>query len=96
MPIAARSAARKLPLLQSLRNHFLRGLPDLLGIVLDPSRLRIDLLVLLLRDRHDLAGCVKHAEARAGCALIDCADVVSHGGYGNGGCGMGKEQMRSW
>ena len=41
---------------------------------------------------HGLAGCVKHAEAGAGRALIDCADVVGHGGYGNGGRGMGQSK----
>ena len=65
--------------LQSLRNDVLGGPPDLLGIMLDPSRLGIDLLMLFLRGSDNLAGSVEHAEARAGCSLIDRADVVGHG-----------------
>ena len=82
----------KFALLERLRNHILRGLPDFLGIVLHPPRLRINLLVLLLRRRYGLAGCVKHTEARAGRTLIDCPDVVGHAGYGNGGRGPGAKQ----
>ena len=74
----------KLALLQRLRNHILRGLPDFFGIVLDPPRLRIDLLMLFLRSGYGFAGGVKHAEAGAGRSLIDCADVLSHGGHGTG------------
>jgi len=34
---------------ERLLHHLLRALPDLVGVVLDPARLRVDLLVLLLR-----------------------------------------------
>jgi hypothetical protein len=62
--------------------------------MLDPSGLRIDLLVLFLRDRYGFAGYVKHAEAGAGCSLIDGADVVDHGGYGNGGWRCAQRILR--
>ena len=46
--------------------------------------------VLFLCSCYGLPGRVEHAEARAGRALIDGADVVGHGGYGNGGWGVGQ------
>ena len=64
---------------QCFGHYFSRSLPDLFGIVLHPARLGIDLLVLFLRRSNHSAGSVKHAEARAGCALIDGANVVGHG-----------------
>src|SRR3954464_2083351 len=39
--------------------HLLGARPDLLRVVLDPPRLRIDLLVLLLRDADDVAAVVE-------------------------------------
>ncbi len=53
--------------------------PDLLRVVLDPAGLREDLLVLLLVDRHDLAGVAEdHAPGRGG-ALVDRGYVTRHG-----------------
>src|SRR5690606_21220071 len=52
--------------------------PDLLRVVLDPSRLGEDLLVLLLPDGVDLAGLGEHDRPGAGGALVDREYVVSH------------------
>ena len=56
-----------------------RPQPDLLRIVLHPSGLRIDLLVLLLGAGDDCARPVENQKARAGGALIDRSDEVCHG-----------------
>ena len=55
--------------------------PDFVGVVLHPSRLRIDLLVFLLGAGDDRAGAVENDEARAGGALVDGSDVVRHDRY---------------
>ena len=70
----------KVAAFQSLRNDVLGGPPDFLGIVLHPSRLRINLLVLFLRGSHNPAGSIKHAETRAGRPLINGTYVFGHGG----------------
>ena len=54
-----------------------RAGPDLHRVVLDPARLRVDLLVLLLIDRHDRAGVVEDHEAGARGALVEGADVLA-------------------
>src|SRR5215207_4447567 len=46
------------------------ALPDLVGIVLYPAGLRVDLLVLELLDRSHLASVVEDHAARAGGSLI--------------------------
>ncbi len=66
-------------LLHGFRNDLLGALPDFFGIVLHPSRLWEELRVFLLRAGDDPARAIKHDEARAGCALINGADVVGHG-----------------
>src|SRR5690606_5982946 len=53
----------------------LRG-PDLLGVVLHPSGLRIDLAELLLRHRHDVALKVEHDAARARGALVQRQQIL--------------------
>jgi hypothetical protein len=53
-----------------LRGRELRG-PDLLRIVFDPARLRIDLAELALRHRDDAALAVEHDAARARGALVE-------------------------
>src|ERR1041384_7644148 len=58
-------------------DYRLSSLPDFFRIVLHPTRLRINLAVLLLRAGHHLARVVKNNEARAGGPLIDGADVVA-------------------
>ena len=52
--------------------------PDLPGIMLDPARLGIDLPMFALRARDDLAAVIENHEARAGRALVDCADELAH------------------
>ena len=49
--------------------------PDLVGIVLDPARLRKDLLELPLPDGDDGAVVIEDDGARAGRALIEGEDV---------------------
>jgi hypothetical protein len=61
-----------------LRYHFLRPLPDFFGIVLYPSRSRINLPVFFLRTDHNFAGGIEHNKPCARCALIDGADVLGH------------------
>jgi hypothetical protein len=48
----------------------------------DPTGLRIDLRVLLLRARDDRPGLIEHDEARARRALVNRADELSHEGPG--------------
>src|SRR5262249_31728428 len=50
--------------------------PDFFGIMLHPTGLRVDLLMLLLRGSDDSGRAVKNDEARAGSALIERADVA--------------------
>ena len=57
------------------RDH---GRPDFLRIVLDPSRRRIDLAQLLLRDRDRRERCVEHDRPRRGGALVDGDEVGRH------------------
>ena len=52
--------------------------PDLLGIVLDMARRRIDLGVLALRHRHHGAVAIEDDEARARRALVDRAHIGWH------------------
>jgi hypothetical protein len=59
--------------------------PDLVGVVLDPARLREDLLVLLLVDRDDTAVLVEDDAAAGGGALVDGGDEGA-GGVGVGHC----------
>src|SRR5262249_54918483 len=61
-----------------LRHNFACALPDLFRIVLHPSRIGVNLLVLLLADRHHMSRAVKYDESRTGCSLIDCPDVIRH------------------
>ena len=79
MPMAARSRGVRPFLCQGLPDDGLRVAPDLERIVLHIAGLGIDLLVLLLADRDDAARPVEHDEARAGRALVDGADILSHG-----------------
>ena len=58
------------------RDH---GRPDFLRIVLDPSRRRIDLAQLLLRDRDRRELGVEHDRPRRGGALVDGDEVGRHG-----------------
>jgi len=59
--------------------HFAGTLPDFFRVVFDPTGLGINLLVFLLGDRDGAARAVEDDESTAGCALIDCANVVCHG-----------------
>ena len=80
MPMAARSPADRLCLLERPGDHLLTAGPDLGGVVLDPARLGEDLLVLLLVDAHHVAAVVEDHESRARRALVERADVVRHVG----------------
>ena len=52
---------------------------DLARIVLDPSRTRKDLLVLLLAQGHDASLLIEHQAARRGRSLIDRGNVsIAH------------------
>ena len=62
--------------LHGFRDDFFGAAPDLVGVVLHPSGLRIDLLVFFLRGGDDAPGAVEHDESRAGGALVDGSDVV--------------------
>src|SRR5258708_984358 len=57
-------------------NHLLRALPDFLRVMFHPSRLGVNLDVLLLRVGHNSAGTIKYDEPRAGGALVDGGDVL--------------------
>jgi hypothetical protein len=46
--------------------------------MLDPARLRVDLLVLELMEADNTAAVVEDHEASAGGTLIDCTYVLSH------------------
>ena len=59
-------------------DDLLAARPDLHRVVLDPARLRVDLLVLLLVDRHDRAGVVEDHEAGARGPLVEGPDVLRH------------------
>src|SRR5262249_49834038 len=67
-------------LVERFADHFLRPPPDLLRIVLHPTGLRIDLLVLALGARHHPARALKHDEARPGGALVNCSYIAGHRG----------------
>src|SRR5579883_1722202 len=64
--------------LHRARNHFLRALPDFLGVVLHPAGLGADLPVFLLLTGEHASGRVKHDEAGAGCPLVDGTEIFSH------------------
>src|SRR5207247_8334083 len=69
---------RDASLLERTGDHLVRALHDLHRVVLDPPRLRIDLLVFLLLHGNDLARVIEDHEARAGCALVYRPCVVGH------------------
>ena len=71
----------KLTVGECLVDDSVSALEYLHRIVLDPSWLRIDLLMLLLRARDDVAGTVKDEKASASGALVECSDVsrLRHG-----------------
>ena len=54
------------------------SLPDRLGIVLDVTRRGVDLLKLLLGNRHDPSRIVKDDRAAGGGALIESQNVLRH------------------
>ena len=56
----------------------IRAPPNFFWIVLDPSRLGINLLVLFLSCAHDVSGTIEHYEARACRSLINGADIAWH------------------
>src|SRR5256885_1580545 len=65
-------------LLHRFSNHLFRASPDFFGVVLYPSRLRINLAMLLLRAGHRPARAIKHNEARACGSLINGGNVLWH------------------
>ena len=77
-PQAGDVVGRGVRCLQGLVEHFLGAGPDLLGIVLDPARLRKDLLVLLLGDGDDPAFVIEDHRPGARRALIQRCCVLRH------------------
>ena len=71
---------------QSLRDHGLGAAPDFLRVMLDPTGMRINLLMLLLGGGNDASGAVKDDETGAGGALIDGADVAGHAVVSEASC----------
>ena len=65
-------------LLQRFVDDVLRPPPDFVRVVLHPSGLRVNLFVLLLRNRNDSSVAVENNKARAGRSLIDGANVIRH------------------
>ena len=76
-PIAARSAAVELAAPQRAGDRLVGARGDLQRIVLDPSGLRHDLIVLDLVPRDFAPALVEHHEPRARRPLIDRSDVTS-------------------
>ena len=77
-PMAARSVPVEIGVAQRAGDHLVRARGDLQRIVLDPSGLRQDLLVLELVPRHFRACGIEHHEPRARRALVECSDVTCH------------------
>ena len=73
-------AAREPLVVQGGLDHRGGALPDLDRVVLDPARLRQDLLVLELVLGDLVAAVVEEHEAGAGGALVDGTDEISHEG----------------
>ena len=65
-------------LLQGATDHALGALPDLIGVMLHPTRLGEDLLVLALVEADHAARVVEDHAARAGGALVDRGDILGH------------------
>ena len=65
-------------LLEAALDHLLAALPDLERVVLDPTRLGIDLFVLLLVEPNHLALMIEDHEPRARGSLIQCCCVLCH------------------
>ena len=78
MPDARDVVGARAGRLHRLVDDLLGARPDLRRVVLDPARLGIDLLVLLLRDADDLAAVVEDHAPRARGALIDRCRVLGH------------------
>ncbi len=78
-------AGAQITLRQGLRDHLPRPGPDLIGIVLNPSRLGIDLLMFLLGSRDHLGCTVQNKEPRASGALVNRSNVFGHRQKGNAG-----------
>jgi hypothetical protein len=64
--------------LESGSHHLLRAFPNLHRIVFDPSRLRVDLLMLALIHRDDIALAVEDHGSRARCPLVDRQNEATH------------------
>lgn len=75
---------------QRLPHHELDVVPDLLGVVLDPTGPGEDLPVLALGHGDDLPGPVEHDAPRGGGALVDGGDVLS----GHGSTVPGRPRVR--
>ena len=78
MPSAARSVADRLVLFSADHDHRRGAFPDLHRIVLDPARLRQDLLVFELMAPHLGAVVVEDHASGAGGALVDGCDEIGH------------------
>jgi hypothetical protein len=61
---------------EGIGHHLAGVLPDLLGVVFDPTGLREDLFVFLLATRDDLSVVVEDDRAGRGGALVDRQDVL--------------------
>jgi hypothetical protein len=56
---------------EGIFNHALGALPNFIGIVFHPSRLRIDLLVFLLVAANYLSPAIEYDKSGAACSLVD-------------------------
>ena len=65
-------------LVERAADDFLAARPDLRRVVLDPARLGVDLLVLLLVDGDHLPAMIEDHEAGAGRALVEGANILWH------------------
>ncbi len=72
-------ASLKTALRHRLGDDFLCASPDLIGIMLHPTRLWINLPMFFLGRGRYHSGSIQNQKARAGGALVDCSDVVRHG-----------------
>ena len=65
-------------LVERALDDLLAALPDLLGVMLDPTRLGVDLLVLLLIEVHHVPAVIEDHETGTRGALVESSYVLGH------------------